>query len=573
MNLLEPWRILMSLLKPVSAILKLLCACVMFSPLITMGQTPLRLIDKASWRSEPIRIQKLRTAGKVIDLGKRFYAEGEWLKGLTVTAENVSNKAIARIELNLAFPRSQGGSSEAPTYVVRMIFGLYPSDPSYTETQKPAMPGDSVELQLPEANLRIIRADLKTLGYSENTSHAQISVDSVTFLDGSTWAGDEMLFPDPKNPTRKINPRLQRQNLAPGLSMPYKMPVRGQSFEGRFQNANFTSDSAFDLYGRQFSLRSLLTLQDETLPCNTVFLTTETHNCGAEGSGCTLKQNIFDGNIELLGLRNARSQISTTRCQKSDGTFCTDTLISIFNRLPCGVRIAGTCAAIADWGTYPSTGCITGLIFGGPCTRSNAFQNRCAFPTGYDADYCNCPDGIDTSPIVIDVHGTGFSLTAATDGVPFDILNDNVPVQLSWTAAGSTNAFLVLDRNGNSRIDSGAELFGNITPQPPSADANGFIALAEYDKPVNGGNENGKIDRGDAIFNRLRLWQDLNHNGVSESTELIPLARVIRAIDLDYKESRRTDQYGNRFRYRAKVYDLNGLQAGRWAWDVFFKVL
>jgi hypothetical protein len=69
------------------------------------------------------------------------------------------------------------------------------------------------------------------------------------------------------------------------------------------------------------------------------------------------------------------------------------------------------------------------------------------------------------------------------------------------------------------------------------------------------------------------LWQDLNHNGVSESTELIPLATVIRAIDLDYKESRRTDQYGNRFRYRAKVYDLNGLQAGRWAWDVFFKVL
>jgi hypothetical protein len=164
-------------------------------------------------------------------------------------------------------------------------------------------------------------------------------------------------------------------------------------------------------------------------------------------------------------------------------------------------------------------------------------------------------------------------MTDAIGGVPFNILNDNVPLQLSWTAAGSTNAFIVLDRNGNGKIDSGAELFGNITPQPPSVEANGFIALAEYDKLANGGNGNGKIDRRDTIFTQLRLWQDVNHNGTSESSELVPLARLVRAIDLDYGESRRTDQYGNKFRFRAKVYDVNGIHAGRWAWDVFFKVL
>jgi hypothetical protein len=175
---------------------------------------------------------------------------------------------------------------------------------------------------------------------------------------------------------------------------------------------------------------------------------------------------------------------------------------------------------------------------------------------------------------VIDFKGSsGFSMTDAVGGVAFDILNDSVPVQLSWTAPGSTNAFLALDRNGNGTIDSGAELFGNITPQPPSNEANGFKALAEYDKPENGGNNNGKIDRQDTIFNQLRLWQDQNHNGVSEPSELIPLARVISAIDLAYKESKRIDENGNRFRYRAKVYDINGQQTGRWAWDVFFKVL
>lgn len=177
------------------------------------------------------------------------------------------------------------------------------------------------------------------------------------------------------------------------------------------------------------------------------------------------------------------------------------------------------------------------------------------------------------SPIVIDVDHNGFSMTNAAGGVLFNILNDGVPLQISWTSANSTNAFLVLDRNGNGRIDTGTELFGNLTPQPPSQNENGFLALAEYDKPAHGGNGNGRMDQGDAIFARLRLWQDANHNGLSERSEMHILPDLgVRAIDLDFKESRRTDQYGNNFRYRSKVYDANGAHTGRWAWDVFLQV-
>jgi hypothetical protein len=97
-------------------------------------------------------------------------------------------------------------------------------------------------------------------------------------------------------------------------------------------------------------------------------------------------------------------------------------------------RTAGFCGGAADYGTYPS-GCSTGYtLLGGVCTRSYTFQSRCA-GSGYDEETCTCPEGVNPSPIIIDVSGNGFNLTNVLNGVNFDIANTGTAMHLAWTAA------------------------------------------------------------------------------------------------------------------------------------------
>lgn len=124
--------------------------------------------------------------------------------------------------------------------------------------------------------------------------------------------------------------------------------------------------------------------------------------------------------------------------------------------------------------------------------RSSTYNDSCPNPSCDCVCACsaapNCPNPTCIngtwecdSPILVDPNGEGFHLTSAADGVFFDFAGTGQPGKIAWTDSAFGNAWLVLDRNGNGRIDDAKELFGNLTPQPKSDHPNGYLALAEYD--------------------------------------------------------------------------------------------
>ena len=163
-----------------------------------------------------------------------------------------------------------------------------------------------------------------------------------------------------------------------------------------------------------------------------------------------------------------------------------------------------------------------------------------------------------SDPLVLDLDGDGIETVGvnATNPIYFD--HDGLGVQTSSGWVKSDDGFLVLDRNGNGTIDNGTELFGDATPLVGGGKAaDGFAALAQEDS-----NADGKVDSLDSNWSNLRVWRDLNQDGVSQSGELFTLNSLnITALNVSNTSHAQVLANGNQISDLGSYVKSNGTTA------------
>jgi hypothetical protein len=170
-----------------------------------------------------------------------------------------------------------------------------------------------------------------------------------------------------------------------------------------------------------------------------------------------------------------------------------------------------------------------------------------------NGDSCSGPSSPIIIPLLAEKNGNKpdeYQLTSRGSGVIFDLNNDGTAEQTAWTAPGSRLAFLAIDRDGDGAITNGSELFGNYT-LPGVRD--GFAAL-DHIEPQAPDAPRSHIDEGDSLYAKLLLWEDRNHNGISEKNELSKFSERYTRIGTGYGgPTKERDKFGNLFLYQGWV--------------------
>ena len=365
-----------------------------------------RMIEQQSFSNEPVKITVVKTKKGVIKIDEKFNDGTDWLKGLTITVENSSGKPITYVRVGLSFPRPDNHeTSKDNPYSESLEYGV---DPVATEgveviNQIQALaPGKSIELIMPDEAYVGTKALLKELKFPENIKRVKVMVEAVGFEDGTVWNGGQFWRRDPTVPRgwspieKLLGSALNRTANFFGIRL--SSPVSDQV--KMFRKVAWVEPRPVQLPVTQCGE----VRPEFTLPCD-------------DAGRCRVPSRDYYGETG----RGERVEVFSQhmRCRNANGSFCEPiTQREVVSARPCPLS-SPTPTPTPTPTPVGNNGC-EGL-------------QLCYEPEVYDPLTCSC---VYPSPIIIDVAGDGFRLTAARGGVEFDINSDGRGLALLKRIAG-----------------------------------------------------------------------------------------------------------------------------------------
>ncbi|MGH8693518.1 MAG: calcium-binding protein, partial [Burkholderiales bacterium] len=231
-------------------------------------------------------------------------------------------------------------------------------------------------------------------------------------------------------------------------------------------------------------------------------------NTAASAAGTTLNANDFNTRTSIATINNSDdNQVDVITATQTSAQIAAATGSNILNLYVVVFNSTTNQAEVwfdTDWDDAP-TGRVQVATLNG-VTSAQVFALTAADFVVYSSA---------TDPIILDLGAPGISFSQIGNGVQFDINADGVADQMAWTAG--EDAILAVDLDGNGTIDNGTEIFSPYFAGGTYAGS--LAALASLDS-----NADTMIDSADTAFANLLVWQDLNHDGISDAGELSSLA-------------------------------------------------
>lgn len=153
-------------------------------------------------RDQPLRIEKVKLAGLEFELKAEakskedFEGGDDWMRGMTVTFKNTSDKNIVYALLFIHLPET---AATGQAMAQPISYGRYPKSSEDLKPGDGLKPGEEAEITLTDDEYNSLQALLKT-GPLSKVSSLELKLDSVIFDDDLLWFGGIMMRRDPNNP-------------------------------------------------------------------------------------------------------------------------------------------------------------------------------------------------------------------------------------------------------------------------------------------------------------------------------------------------------------------------------------